>query len=233
MSNQLLLRLGAACGIGAPIVGMAGFTLLATSGSFVPVSATEEQVARILASPASQQAFLGLFLESVGQILLLVFAARVWLALRQAEGEVAWLAAGAFGSGLLLVATGTGAIAPEYALALGAGHGLGAPAVWPLHFLNMAFYVAAQGFTALFLALTATVTLKTRALPRWLGWSGLVLAAGNLLGRAMPTGDIAQMAPPFFYLWLLTTGIVLLRQPEQRHVAVGGQASMKMASSSQ
>ena len=233
MSNQLLLRLGAWCGIGAPIVGMAGFILLATSGSFVPVSATEEQVARVLASPASQQTFSGLFLESVGQILLLVFVARVWLVLRQAEGELAWLAAAAFGSGLLLVATGTGAVAPEYALALGAGHGLGAPAVWPLHFLNMAFYLESRGFTALFLALTATVTLQTRALPRWLGWSGLVLAAANLLSLAMPANDIAQIAPLFFYLWLLATGIVLLRQPGQRYAAVGGQASMTMASSSQ
>jgi hypothetical protein len=99
--------------------------------------------------------------------------------------------------------------------------------------MGSAFYHAAQGFTALFLALTAIVTLKTRALPRGLGLSGLVIAAASLFGLAMPTNDMAGLAPPFFYLWLLATGIVLLRQPRQIVAPVGGQASITMASSSQ
>jgi len=211
-SDRTWESLGAASGIAAAVLGGVGFGLLASSATFIPVGASQEQIARALAAPAAPRVFAGEFLQSLAQLLLLVFAARLWLTLRRAEGAPGWLSAAAFGAALLMIAAGAGAVASEYAIALGAGHGLDVQGAGALHFLNMAFYVSIWGSSALFSGAIAVVGLRGRALPRWLGWSAAAIAVANLAGLAVPTADLAQIPPLFFRLWLLAVGIALLRR---------------------
>jgi hypothetical protein len=52
----------------------------------------------------------------------------------------------------------------------------------------------------------ALAAVTTAAVPRWLGWSGLVLA----LAQFTPVGFLASM---LFLLWALVAGLVLAVRP--------------------
>ena len=68
---------------------------------------------------------------------------------------------------------------------------------------------------------SSVVALRSRVLPRWLGWAGLAVAALELVGAAsfqqsgsfMPQGDAGalQAAVGGFMLWLLATSLVMVR----------------------
>ena len=55
--------------------------------------------------------------------------------------------------------------------------------------------------------------VSTASMPRWLGWWGVV--AGIALGLAQMTGLSGAGWVPYmaFWLWLLTTCVVLIRTP--------------------
>ena len=65
MSERFWLRLGAASGIGAALVGIIGFSLLASSSAFIPPDATQERVAAAIAAQAPLQAFVGQFFQAL------------------------------------------------------------------------------------------------------------------------------------------------------------------------
>jgi hypothetical protein len=81
----------------------------------------------------------------------------------------------------------------------------------------------------LFLLAVSLVVLRTRMLPRWTGWFGLVVAAASLLAVvAMPApsavGSVTWFVGLFgFVLWLLVVGVTslvqALRRPRQARVA--------------
>ena len=82
-SDRTWERLGAASGIAAAVLGGVGFGLLASSATFIPVGASPGRIASALAAPAAPRVFAGEFLQLLAQLLLLVFAARLWLTLRR------------------------------------------------------------------------------------------------------------------------------------------------------
>ena len=74
--------------------------------------------------------------------------------------------------------------------------------------------------------LYAWAILKTRALPRWIGWQGLVVAAfAGWLGLFAPlssvVNSISSFGFPAFFLFLLCSGIATLRRQaaQRRHRA--------------
>jgi hypothetical protein len=76
-------------------------------------------------------------------------------------------------------------------------------------------------FTGIWSVLVGVAVLSSTALPTWLGWPGIVVGAGLVLGSAEFLGPneergwkIAGAAIPFLYiawsLWLLAMGIMLI-----------------------
>jgi len=63
---------------------------------------------------------------------------------------------------------------------------------------------------AVFFAAAALLVLRHGALPRWLGWLALVVAAG--LVATVPFGPGATMEPPHLlgFLWIVAAGIVMI-----------------------
>jgi hypothetical protein len=156
----------------------------------------------------------------------IIFAARLWAALRQAEGQIAWMSAVALASAVLFSAAGLGALAAERAIDVRAGHGLDAPAAVAFVTLNGTFFSLFGVFTALFLGAAAVVVLRTRALPAWLGWSAAAIALTRIGGEFAPAGAIAESVNFLFIFWVLATSIVLLLRPERAHATERAAAAM-------
>ncbi len=60
---------------------------------------------------------------------------------------------------------------------------------------------------------TGVVCIRTSALPRWLGWAGVVIAGGLLAARAIWASSGLVLIPfGLCYLWLIAISVVLIRR---------------------
>jgi len=160
-------------------------------------------------------------------VLFLPFLAYLCVLLRHAEGAGGWLAQTAFAAGLAGITLKLASIAPEIALhhyhvAAGTLHdGLQGTAdaatdlcLYPL---------------AVMLAAVAVVAIRSRALPRWLGyWAGLTAAAlvvNGVYNLYYHSGSVPALL--LFLLWTLVAGVVLLRRTrrEPARAAQAGEAA--------
>lgn len=148
-------------------------------------------------------------LELIGLLLFIPFLGYLWSVLRVAEGPGGWLSATALGAGLVGITMKLASIAPGWA----ARDFADATATHKaLDRMNEVAFVAQMLPDGVMLAAIAIVTLKTGALPRWLGWLAAV-AAPLLLVNGMFLD--AEFGPAFllFMLWTLLASVVLTVRP--------------------
>ena len=144
--------------------------------------------------------------ELVGILFLIPFLAYLWSVLRQAEGEGGWLSATIFGAGLVDLTIKLGSAAPSVAAEQLEE---GTPLDTALHDMNSASFILSMLPLSVLTAAFAIVTLRTRVLPRWLGWMGAI-TSGALLANGMALE--AEFGPAFllFLLWTAVTSVVLI-----------------------
>lgn len=65
---------------------------------------------------------------------------------------------------------------------------------------------------AMFLIPSSLSAVRSRALPAWLAWIGLVIGVANLVWAWLPPGGTSTPAEDAFLLWLIATGVVLIRR---------------------
>jgi hypothetical protein len=147
--------------------------------------------------------------ELIGLLLFIPFLGYLCSVLREAEGPGGWLAATAFGAGLVDIAIKLGSIAPGNAADRFAD---GTATHQALDVMNSTAFIATMLPLSVLTAAAAVVIVRTRALPRWLGWlaavtSPLLLVNGMFLD--------AEFGPAFllFLLWVLLTSVVLTVRP--------------------
>ena len=212
MSNSRLEQIGAAGGIVFVALQMASQALIQVGGAEPPFDATTETIVAFFMARNSQLFALGEYLSTLSLIAFLWFLGSLWNTLRRAEGEPAWLSFVAAASGLMIVA----------AVSAGGGWALAVfrkdegldPQVARLLFDqgNFAFANAWAMLASLSLA-TGVVSIRTGALPRWLGWSGVLIAGGLLAARAVWASSGLVFVPfGLCYLWLIATSVVLIRR---------------------
>jgi hypothetical protein len=143
--------------------------------------------------------------ELIGLLLFIPFLGYLWSVLRDAEGAGGWLSATAFGAGLVGITMKLASIAPGWAAR---DFGDATATHKALERMNEASFIAQMLPDGVMLAAIAIVTLKTRALPRWLGWLAAV-AAPLLVVNGMFLD--ADFGPAFllFLLWTLLASVVL------------------------
>lgn len=200
MSERLWRRLGAACGILYVVL------------LFGP-------------SSTGSDAQIVIVLELISLLLFIPFLGYLWSVLRQAEGEGGWLSATVFGAGLVAITIKLGSIAPGFAAQQA---GLNTRLDEALDKMNSVAFIATMLPLSVLMAAAAIVILRTRALPRWLGWMAALIAP-TLLVNGMFLD--AEFGPAFllFLLWTAITGIVLILRageprPVERDTHVGGAA---------
>lgn len=157
-------------------------------------------------SSTGSDAQIVIVLELISLLLFIPFLGYLWSVLRQAEGEGGWLSATAFGAGLVAITIKLGSIGPGLAAQQA---GLNPQLHEALDKMNSVAYIATMLPLSVLMAAAAIVILRTRALPRWLGWMAALIAP-TLLVNGMFLD--AEFGPAFllFLLWTAITSIVLI-----------------------
>jgi hypothetical protein len=161
------------------------------------------------------------FLAGLASIFFLWFLGSVWSYLRAAEGGTGRLSAVAFAGGILTMVFLMLSLTVTYALADRMAE-LSPPDT------SRAFYalvIQASDLTffpvVAFTGASALVILRTKALPAWLGWLGIVVAVLSLSrgtaffvesGPFSSAGVLESVAIMAFLLWLLLMSILLVRR---------------------
>jgi hypothetical protein len=148
-------------------------------------------------------------LELLGLLLFIPFLGYLWSVLRATEGPGGWLSATALGAGLVGITMKLASIGPGWAAR---DFDDGTAIHKALDRMNEVAFVAQMLPDGVMLAAIAIVTLKTSALPRWLGWLAAV-AAPLLVVNGMFLD--AEFGPAFllFLLWTLLASVVLTVRP--------------------
>jgi hypothetical protein len=144
-------------------------------------------------------------LELLGLLLFIPFLGYLWSVLRDAEGPGGWLSATVLVAGVVGVTMKLASIAPGWAAR---DFGETTAMHKALERMNEVAFIAQMLPDGVMLAAIALVTLKTHALPRWLGWLAAV-AAPLLVVNGMFLD--ADFGPAFlvFLLWTLIASVVL------------------------
>jgi hypothetical protein len=211
MKHSRLEQLGGAGGIVFVAMQIASQALIQIGGGEPAFDASAQTIAAFFRARDSQLFALGDYLSSLSLVALLWFLGSLWAALSRAEGEPAWLSFVAAASGVVLVATVGGGGWP---LAVFRGDEGLDPQVARLLFDqgNFAFANAWVMLGSLSLA-TGVISIRTGALPRWLGWAGALIAVGLLGARAVWASSGLVFIPfGLSYLWLIAISIVLIRR---------------------
>ena len=144
-------------------------------------------------------------LELIAMLLFLLFLGYLYSVLRRAEGEGAWLAPTAFGAGLVDLTIKLGSIAPGFAART---EGLDSQLHQALEKMNSVAFIVTMLPLGVMMAAVATVALKTRVLPLWIGLLAAITAPACLVNGMFLD---AEFGPAFllFLLWVTIASIVL------------------------
>jgi hypothetical protein len=192
MSDRLLERMGATCGIVYVVLLIGGDSL---------------------GGPTSSLAF---SLEILAFLFFLFFLGSLWSAMSRAEEGSGWLSATAFGAGLMSVTIKVASAAPVLAARYRAPEGIDPQLARTLQDINDASFALTFFPLAVLLAAFAIVAVRSGALPGWLGWiaAGLSLAflAGGLAGSANLAFEWAALPMLLYPFWVIATSIALIRR---------------------
>lgn len=210
MTDRTLNRIGASAGIAFIVVALAGLII----HGYPERGATGKKIAEWAATTDATRFELGVYVEAIGFLLLLAFAARVWSILRRAEGEGGWLSVVALGGALLYV----GMVLPinemYTAILKGGKEGADPSTLAALRDVAQFTYERSFLFLGVFFAGTAAVLLRTPALPRWVGWSAALFALGLLAPN-----PVSAAAGNGSLLWIFAVSAYLIVKPEPRGAA--------------
>lgn len=220
----LIERTAPLAGIGAVGGVLAGLLVLHSTNE--PGDGASAQQVLTYLDDRGTRILAGSFVCMVGLIAFVWFLAALRTRLAEAEGGDGFLSSIAFGGGLLstaflaftLVPTASGAIALQDSHST-----FGPDAAQALMQLNSAAYSVAYMTMSIPLIATAAVALRTRALPRSLGYTSAVL------GVVMIVPFVNWLAFGFLFpLWLVACSITLARR-SARPAAVPASAGVVTA----
>lgn len=205
--------IGAVSGIVSLVLSIGGFALIGAAGFALEPGASADDVADALSDGNTRLALTGIFLDTLGSLFLIAFAAFLWTRLRRAEGESGWISIASFAAALLMVAAGLGDKAAYYAIVSRADAGLDADVATALYDTVTGFFTLFQALAGFFLFVTGLAVLQTGALRRWLGWTGTAIGLASIAAAADPESSLGQLAFPLVVLWIVAMSIALLRAP--------------------
>jgi hypothetical protein len=186
---------------------------LAFEGFTPELGSSHSDIVKHLAQGAMPARFAGGYLEAVGTLVTLFAALLLARLLRGKDEFSGWLASGIGATAVL----GAGS-------ALIVGYPAGAAAIYDGHhgasvetlaivndIRNFAFFLSIT-ILGCFTACIGAAILRTRALPRWLAYSGFVIGLLCVLSVAAARGGAHNLASLAQTIWWLALGIAALRQ---------------------
>ncbi|HET7481011.1 MAG TPA: DUF4386 family protein [Rubrobacteraceae bacterium] len=217
MSTVTRTRVAAALGLFSIILSAVGLSI----HGYPAIGASGEEIARWAASTNQQQFGVGVYIEALGTLLFLPFAAWLWSVARDAEGGLGWLATTGFGAVVLFSGISVMDNGIWSSLLDGARHGTSPQALASIRDIAEYIFHATLLFGGMFFVLTGYVLFRTRVLPRWVGASAVVIGLGLLVP------PLAIFAALLVWVWTVVVSLYLLVRP--RAVAAVREPSGAMA----
>jgi hypothetical protein len=222
--SRALARTGAACGIVYVALAVVGSDILASSSHAPAPNASPATIGAFVAShPTTTQLWIGAYLDLLGLLAFIGFVSYLSSVLRRADRDGGFLPTLVLGAGLVAAAVKLVSLAPGFAVLYRA------PDISPqlataLFDMNNAGFALDWALTAMMLAATAGVVLRTGVLPRWLGLSALIAAA--LLLASVPLFTAADGPPTFMLalLWIISASVALGRRVDAPTATSAGDA---------
>jgi hypothetical protein len=199
------------------------FVALMVSGTYLVAdvpdpAAPQEAIAAYLVDGGNHMTnLIGAYVWVLGALAFLWFLTRLRSVLRGAEGGMGTLSNLAFGSGViysaLMMASAVAFAAVAYAVALRGATVTDTDFVRVLPQMAWMLLLLGAGFAGLLVMVaTCIVSFKTRVLPRWLAWLGIVMAIVLLF-------DVIYVNILPFLIWVVAASIVLLMRREVKATA--------------
>jgi hypothetical protein len=194
-------RVAGAFGVLSVIVSIIGFLI----HGYPAMGASGKELAHWAVTTDQQQFTIGIYIEALGTLLFLPFAAWLWAIARDGEGGSGWLSTTGFAAAIMYV----GSIIDNgiWWAVLDAGrHGASAGTLAAIRDIAQHVFDTSLLFDGVFFSLTGYVLFSTRALPRWVG---AVMAALGLimLIPPLPIGGLVVWGLP------VVLGLYLLIRP--------------------
>jgi hypothetical protein len=215
MAPRVLARSGAACGLAYVALAVVGNDVLAGGGDPPAPSASPAAVGAFIAGhPTTTEVWIGAYLDVLALLAFIVFVAYLHGVLRRADRDGGFLPTVVLGAGLVASAVKLASFAPGFALLYRAQDGISPQLATALFDMNNAAFALDWALSALMLAATAGVVLRTDVLPRWVAWSALAIAP--LLLASVPLLTLGDGPPVFLFalLWIIGTSVALIRRAD-------------------
>ena len=214
MTESAISRIGAATGVASVVVTFIGFGVHGA----LPTDTTAAAVQTYVNGVSESQAGIGNYLELLGYLLFLAFAAYLY-AVGRAGGtnSLHWVNVLGLAAAITYIAVSAFAIAGQVLMVNWAKAGADPKTVLGAYMLDSAAFTLSFEITALFL-LAVGILLWTRPIAlRLIGSSGalvgLLLFVTGLISTASIQSSVSQIGFTVFSLWTLIAGIYLVIRP--------------------
>jgi hypothetical protein len=195
-------------GIAFVVLQMTAQGLMQMGGAEPAFDADAVEILGFFESRDEQLFAIGSFLHVLSFAPFLFFLGALWTALRAMVDEFSPLPIIAVGSGIAFL----GSLSVGWGIAMLRIDGLSPEAA------QLAFDIGNLGFAnswvplgAMLLA-TSVAARASRGLPGWVVWLGFIAGFGLLAARAVWTSPVAFAPYVLFLVWLVATGVVLVRR---------------------
>jgi hypothetical protein len=203
MSTVTRTRLAAVFGL----LSVAGiFAGLAIHG-YPDIGASGGQITHWAITTNQHQFAVGIYVEAVSILLFLGFAAWLWSLARDAEGGSGWLATAGFSAAALHIVLALASNAVWWAILDSGRRGTNPQTLAIVRDVAQHTFDTSNLCLGMFLVLVGYVLFSTRAVPRLIGATALVLGLGLMVPQAIQI----VMLPVF--VWIVAVSIYLLVRP--------------------
>jgi hypothetical protein len=207
MTERQWERLGAAAGPIGVLFALAGLVATGATSNATARPARDagtQVVVSYMSRPATATSSIGFACVLTGFFLILVFAARLWASLRNGAGGRDWLATAGLAGVVFYLSADITRFMFSDARNLAVGHHLQPAEAVAFFDISNALTPLAWTGIAMFLIPSALSAVRSRALPAWLAWSGLVIGVANLVWAWLPSGGTSTLAEDGQHRWLST-----------------------------
>jgi hypothetical protein len=214
MPEQTNDRFFATAGVASVVFTLVGALIAMVGGKTheLTVGTSTAKLAKDLSQPATTATWVGAYVELLGTVLFLCFAA--WVCLRL--GRSVWSIVGVAAATAYTAVT-VASLALMDAISYRAGHGIGTALARTVVAVNESMYVTTWFLFALFLIAAGVLALAAGR--RVLGWSAAAIAAFAVTAAPISFNGIGQASEMFFFAWTIGASIALLR-PERRRATI-------------
>ncbi len=203
MSGRQLGRIGAATGILHVVLGLTGFLI----HGYPEIGASPQQLSAWASSTSLARFQAGVYVEALGFLLLIPFAAWLYSLLRGGDRATSWILTTGFAAAVAFVAVTVPINQVWQAMLQGGKQGLDPQMLAVVRDIAQLTFEVSFVFLGLFMLATGVLLLQTRMLGVWAGGSAVLIGIAALVPPA------AQLSSLIFWVWVLTISIYLLVRP--------------------